>query len=457
MTDKNPLFVSKSMPFYYVMVVWGDKYIDMLLDVALPCLLAPDNLPTLSNLSESRFLIMTRSCDRARIADSQVLKLLNKTITVEFVDSPWIEEDIPYHLKAARGHQEAARMAAKDGAYCVFLAPDFLLSNGSLRFLVDIAHSGKQAVMTPGIRVVTETILEEIKSSYPIDPKNVLNIGSRALVKLCMRHVHVEDQRYNWGHPYFSRAPVVCTWDIPGEHGLLVRAFHLHPLLVKMNSADSAKLLDTNTIDGEFLGLNFPEWEVIHVESDSDNVALFSLTDREDRNQPLELNEASIEKLRSVAYSVLANPLHRYYFTKAIKLHSGELNEKWAQVERDTGLLAYKVLSNSVIGASDVNPLAYASGRAMLRELMFRVKRRLFAKLRRLKIIRVTTATYIADLERKNRRLQDEISYLTNRVTELDDSFKKMVGEKRRKYENQRQTNVEQNPRTAIPADTGKV
>jgi hypothetical protein len=375
------------VPFYYVMVVWGDKYVDILLDVALPCLLAPGNLPALTNLRESRFVIMTTPRDRERIAASSIFMSLSSIIRPEFVEAAWFEEDLSYYLKASRGHQEAAKIAAQHGAYCVYLVPDMLMSNGALHFLLKMASAGKQAVMVPGIRVVRETILEEIKSALPSQPHGVLNIGPRELVALGLRHVHICDQRYNWDHPSFSMSPVVCTWNIPGEHGLLVRAFHLHPILMKINNVDSIKLLDSNTIDDEFLGLNFPNWDAIHIETDSDNIVLFSLTDRDDRNKPLEPNVANVEKLREVAYSDLTNPLHRYYFTKAIKLHSRELNEKWTQVEKDTGLLAYSALCIRGTGrptrrhASEFLP--YINGRALLRELVLRVKSRLHRLLRK--------------------------------------------------------------------------
>ena len=363
------------------MVVWGEKYVDMLLDVALPCLLASGNLPALNNLSESRFLIMTTPSDAERIAASPVFKLLGTIVRAEFVDAPWIEGDLTFYLKASRGHQEAARIAAEHGAYCVYLVPDILMSNGALQFLVKMARSGKQAVMVPGIRVVRESILREVRSTYPSDSQGALNFSSRTLVDLGLRHIHISDQRYNWEHPHFSKSPVICTWNIPGEHGLLVRAFHLHPILMRINDANSIKLLDSNTIDDEFVGLNFGNWDSIHIETDSDNIVLFSLTDRDSRIEPLQPNAASVEKLRAVAYSHLSNPLHRYYFTKGIKLHSKELNEKWAQVEKETGLLAYSALCVPGTGTPMIRHasefLPYIKGDALTRELLMRIAKRL--------------------------------------------------------------------------------
>lgn len=420
MTPVSGSLPAEPLPFYYVIVVWGEKYVDMLLEVALPCLLAPGNLPGLPNLRESQFLIMTTPQDRARIAASPVFRSLGDIIEPVFVESPWIEQDIPYHLKAARGHQEAATWAADDHAYCVFLAPDFLLSDGALRFLVDTARSGKHAVMVPGIRVVTETILEEIRNTYSTPPGNALSIAPRALVELCLRHVHVENRRYNWDHPCFSQAPVVCTWNIPGEDGLLVRAFHLHPILVRMNNSESAVSLDENTIDGEFLGFNCPNWDAIHVETDSDNIALFSLTEKWDRRQESVPNTASVEQLRTIAFSVLANPLHRYYFTKAIMLHAGELNEKWDRVEKQTGLLAYRALSCAPTWMA--RNLQTVSARMLLREVASRIVRRLrryARKLYSLTTLSIFGSMRLSSPEEENIRLKKLVRKLDLEIDRL--------------------------------------
>jgi len=330
--------------FYYVMVVWGEKYVGHMLNVAIPCLLSSNNLPSLQNNEVSEFLIFTTEIDKQKIIDSKAYKLLEKLIKVKFIISNWISENIPYHLKAARGHQAGAIIAANKNGYCIFLAPDFLMSDGSLSFLYHQAFSGKEAVMIPGLRVNTNEILQDLVNQHPLNG-SPLDLKPRSLVGLALSHIHEEDLRYNWDNECFTASPVVCTWNIPGECGYLLRAFHLHPILVKMNSVVSTKLLNNNTIDGNFLGLNLSKWDAIHVEGDSDNIVMFSLTDSDERLQPHILNSSSIEKLANTAYSILCNPLHRYYFTKAVKIHTHDLTEEWNKCEVSTGLLAYEVLS----------------------------------------------------------------------------------------------------------------
>src|SRR6266852_5686680 len=288
------------LPFYYVMVVWGEKYVESLLKVTLPCLMAPENLPTLSNLEESRFLIITTPEDASKIADAPIFSSLRKTVATQILTPPWLDDDLPDHLKAARGHMTVAELAVRNDAFCVFLAPDFILSDGSLLHLERLARQGKEAVMIPGIRLIRESLLQELAQRSLFKPGGSINLSSRALVEIALSHVHEENQRYNWDHPSFFRVPVVCTWNVQNEKGLLIRAFHLHPILVSMRGNRDLSSLDSNTIDGDFLGYNIGDWDKIHVEPDSDNIVMFSLTGKYERRSALIPNAASVEGVGAI-------------------------------------------------------------------------------------------------------------------------------------------------------------
>ncbi len=365
--------VDTALPFFYVMVVWGESYVDMFLDIALPTFMSPGNLPALSNLKESRFLILTTPADRVRIEAAPIFKKLCMVIEPVFVDSPWMGQNIPYHLKAARGHRAAAEIAAQGDGYCVYLCPDCLISDGSFRHLEQMARAGKQAVMTPGLRLIQESVYEELKQTGKLDGDGPLTFSGRELVEFGMRHLHLEVQRYNWEHPQFTVHPHMCTWNVPGDTGLLIRAFHLHPMLVSMRGAKDFPSLEVSTIDGDFLGYSVTDWEQIHVETDSDNLLIFSLTGRDERFAALTPNAPNIANIQGMAYSPLVNPLHRLFFTRAIKLHSGELGSSWSAVEKKTAPLVYPILQ---LDLADKVHLRRVPWRNLVSELKNRVPQR---------------------------------------------------------------------------------
>ena len=369
------------MPFYYVMVVWGEDYVGMLLDVALPSFLSPRNLPALSNLAESRFLILTTAEDRARIEQSPIFAQLRAVIEPQFVESEWIHDPIPYHLKAARGHRVAAHIAGPSNGYCVYLCPDCIVSDGSFSHLERIARTGKQAVLMPGLRLVKESVLAELADAGKLQPGAPINFSARELAAFGMRHLHDEVRRYNWDHTHFATYPHMCTWTVPGETGLLIRAFGMHPMLVAVGGTQNFDSLERSTIDGDFIGNNITDWEQIHVETDSDNLLIFSLTNRDERYSPLKSNTANVEQVRAMAYSASVNPLHRYFFTKGVKLHAGPLNDTWTSVDRASASMVYPILS---FGPDDANYLTHVPARNLAVELGTRVRRRAIRALQKL-------------------------------------------------------------------------
>src|SRR5262249_1630908 len=56
--------------------------------------------------------------------------------------------------------------------------------------------------------------------------------------------------------------------------------------------------------------------------------------------EPPRENRASIELLRQTAYMFNVNALHRSFFNHAIKLHTGDLNQTWRDVETRTSQLS---------------------------------------------------------------------------------------------------------------------
>lgn len=370
------------MPFYYVMVVWGESYVGMLLDLALPTFLAPHNLPALSNLNESRFVFVTTPADRLRIEASPIFHKLRDVIEPVFIEPEWMSDDTPYYLKAARGHRMGAEAAAAAEGYCIYLCPDCLISDGSFLRLETLARAGKEAVMTTGLRLVTETVYEELRVGNRLAPGRPLVFTGRELAGFGLRHLHPEVQRYYWDHPHFTLHPQLCIWPVPGEEGVVIRAFHLHPIMVSMKGVGDLGTLDISTIDGDFLGNHVTDWDRIHVETDSDNFLIFSLTGAQERLAPPYPNRPDVREIGKMAYNSTVNPLHRSYFPKAIRLHAGEVTPKWAEVEAESGGVVYPVLNCSPLNAPV--PLIEAPLGALVNELGKRIRRRAARTLRRL-------------------------------------------------------------------------
>jgi hypothetical protein len=158
------------------------------------------------------------------------------------------------------------------------------------------------------------------------------------MLKTVFPILHPEMFRYFWDSDDFSSFPSICCWRVEGD-GFLMRAFHLHAFMVDFSRIGPLEVLQTDTIDGDFIGQAIGIWPDINIEQDSDNLGLYTITP-DDAFYSAQTNApGSVSALRSAAYSPNVKPFHRYLFSHAIKMHVHDIDERWLKLEEQTGLL----------------------------------------------------------------------------------------------------------------------
>src|SRR2546426_114422 len=75
-------------PFYFIIVLWGERFRDYFLDLCLPTLLSPRNLPSLATRARSKFLLCTRPQDWAAIQAAPIFKLLERYVDPVYLEIP---------------------------------------------------------------------------------------------------------------------------------------------------------------------------------------------------------------------------------------------------------------------------------------------------------------------------------------------------------------------------------
>ncbi len=331
-----------ALKFHFVMVVWGAPYIDLMVNAALPTLLSSGNLPALADASHSEFIFYTAPADEEIIRAAPSVACLRELMPIrfEYIDP---SEPVTKYALMGKAHGNAVRRARDEKAHAVVLAPDAIIADGSLRTLARLAHEGKRAVMTLGPRIAQETGFPAFQERCTGQTSSTITITPRDLVRFLMDHLHPEMQLYFVDSTRFSSYPVYCFWSM-GDHGILARAFHLHPLMIDCSRIESLDALFRDTIDGQFIGNAIGRWSDIHVESDSDNLLVCTFSPADAQYSARKEGVMSIEKVRKIAYHRLVNPLQRMFFTHAIKMHCNDLDDDWARMEEATGLWAYEVL-----------------------------------------------------------------------------------------------------------------
>jgi hypothetical protein len=354
------------IPFVYGFSVWGEQYVDYLCRIALPSMLSPRNIPALVNNAVSSILIATTQADEKSIRSRDIFHLLTRFIDVEFAYLPQEDERLPAvtdHEKKYRllsqGHSMAADRAVGRGC-AIFLGPDAIYSDGMFSQLYELVLLGKEAVVGMGPRVNEETIVPELTSRGLLLEGKPLVLQPRPAVDLLLRHLHEDARLLRWSSPLFPHLPYMCVWDLGGGEGILLRCFSLHPYLIDYRNVVGYRPRphETSAVDASFLVDSLIPWDKIHQVTDSDDFIVLSLTPMHQRDYTGEFNSDRWAALVRSSRRHDVTMLHHRYFMNAIKIHSGDLDTRWRQLEQETMKIAYSILSPAELVPANANELA---------------------------------------------------------------------------------------------------
>lgn len=171
--------------------VWGFDFIDQFLNVNLPTLLAPGNLPALAARLPTEFVFLTseRDCDALR--EHVAVHRLEDVCSVRFhlIDDLITEgnHSTTVTLSYARVVRETGE-AMLDTCF-FFLVSDYVMADGSLGHVLDRMIAGSSAAQTGNFQVVEEDAtrwLERKLDSHPL----ALSLSSRELMQWAMSNIH---------------------------------------------------------------------------------------------------------------------------------------------------------------------------------------------------------------------------------------------------------------------------
>jgi hypothetical protein len=316
------------LKFHIFFVVWGAPYIDVMVRLAIPTLLYPGNVPGLAARHECKVVIFTRASEEALIREAESIKRLAEIVTVEFVHfDPDASPNV--YLAMSDAHRIGCHAAKAEGAKVIVSAPDALFADGCCLEIARQAEAGKAAVMCVGPRLLQQEAMEALL------PRIWTPMSPREMVAVTVEHLHPETKRYSIDTQDFYPLPSHIIWPL-GRKGLIERAFHLHPLMIDVSRIESFDALNEQSIDGALLGRTLHDWSAIHVETDSDNLYVCSLTPRDAFYSASTSEPFSIERVHRAAYYKMMNDLHRFFFTKAVVLHTDDLDSEWEEAVRST-------------------------------------------------------------------------------------------------------------------------
>ena len=321
--------------FHAITHVWGREYLDMFLSVCIPNQLGPGNVGALP--AGSRYRILTRAEHVAELDAHPMVGMLRDHVPVDIVAVQALDQtghaQGRYDLTTAC-HQHAVADALEAGAALLFLSADFVFSDNAFAAVVKRHREGARAVVNTGLRLAKHTVLEQLEhSGAALD-----QLRSRALVRMALPHLHSHERAMFADARAVSVFPVAVYWRV-ADQGLIARCLHLHPLMVDPMAA----VLPRNTIDGHYLTQVCPDASRVHVVTDSDELQMFELTPAE--RQVTSIGRSRALKWRVAAVAAVCDDLQRGYWRQhPIRLHTGDVDERWAAAASVSDAFAQQVL-----------------------------------------------------------------------------------------------------------------
>ena len=321
---------TRATAYHVVTAVWGREFIEMFLDVCVPNQLSEGNLAALP--PGSRYRIFTGSADHAQLATTSRLDEVRRVLPVDVVEVDLAELDPQpnpntYKMMTAC-HRRAVADAAGVEAALIFLSPDFILAEGTFEALLRRHRAGARAVLTANLRLARETFLSDWAKQARTQPAPV----PRDLVGLAMRHLHPATESCMVDAASTNDFPTAVYWPVRPDgqlDGLMVRAFHLHPLLI-----DPVHRLELprTTIDGHYVTKACPSPGQSVVVTDSDELVAFELTPAR-RAVGNHTRRHGVSLFRLLAVAAKCDAHQRSQWDRMIRLHAGPLDDRWAAAE----------------------------------------------------------------------------------------------------------------------------
>ena len=317
--------------FDFSVVVWGDVHTGIFLDVGLPSLLSPGNLPGLASIAEARLLLFTRAADLRRMESSSPFRLLRALITVETVlMDRWFdgEQKPSPHALMSRAHRESFKAAFERNADAVFIPPECVWADGSMVNLERIvSEQPVKIVHISGIRLVLESFAPELVARWRSADAATLTIRPRELVEAGITHLHPIMRDHFFEEMGDDLVPSNLLWRV-GDEGIVARCFHLHPLLVAPDQRNDGF---RRTIDDDLPLSGDREQE--YVVADSDEVFVYELSSITHKVQAGYV-KASVSDIAAWG-EVAANARHRQLVRTIIRIHGERMSpDLWASVEQ---------------------------------------------------------------------------------------------------------------------------
>src|SRR5215470_12709417 len=192
-------------PTRVITYAWGEKYVDTMLTLTLPALLAPGNLPYVASEVPCELVILTQRRFFSKFNRHPSIARARSICPVRFIklDDLIVSKDkygmtLTYALH--RGFSDLG--PAMTEHWQIFLNADFILADGSLRSVIGHLSRGERIVASPSYCTIAEEVTPELRKHLDA-ATSTLSISHRELARLVLQHRHTVSRGKTVNQPSF--------------------------------------------------------------------------------------------------------------------------------------------------------------------------------------------------------------------------------------------------------------
>ena len=181
---------SKKPQARLVIPFWGKLYVREMLDLTLPALLSPGNLPKFVQDIDCEIVLVTQERWFEQVMNSKVIQELEKIVKVRLVamdDLLCKHYGVTLTMALYRGFSDLGTRMTE--YYILFLNADFIVADGSYGKLASLILKGEKLIFAPSYCVSQETVVPELHFRKDLE-NHVLAIPRRKMASLALKHRH---------------------------------------------------------------------------------------------------------------------------------------------------------------------------------------------------------------------------------------------------------------------------
>jgi len=192
-TGPQANFKSRGQPkaIQLLVPVWGTTYISQFLEVSLPTLLAPGNLPALARALPCKFIILTSSDDAVDLRDHAAIHYLRSICEVEInaIDDLITGDNYSTTVTLAYARAVRATGDAMIDTCFFFMISDYIVADGSLANVLKRMQDGYSGAVAGNFQVVEEAGKDSFFKTFDSGRPQVV-IQPRKLMHWAIDHLH---------------------------------------------------------------------------------------------------------------------------------------------------------------------------------------------------------------------------------------------------------------------------